>query len=141
MYKIKILTIGKTKEPWLSLALEEYTKRLKPSLSIEWCLAKQDEQLALLCEKEAHYICLDPQGKAFSSEAFSAFLQQKLLEGGSRLSFVIGGAKGLPERIKLRAAALLSLSPLTFTHQLTRLILLEQLYRSLEIARGSSYHK
>jgi 23S rRNA (pseudouridine1915-N3)-methyltransferase len=141
MYKVKIFSIGKTKEPWLSLALEEYSKRLKPSLSIEWCLAKQDEQLALLLDKEAHYICLDPQGKAFSSEAFSAFLHQKLLEGGSRLSFVIGGAEGLPEPIKRRAAALLSLSPLTFTHQLTRLILLEQLYRSLEIAKGSSYHK
>ncbi len=141
MYKIKIFTIGKTKEPWLSLALDEYTKRLKPFLSIEWHLAKQNDQLAALLEKEFHYICLDPQGKTFSSETFASFLQQKLLEEGSRLSFVIGGAEGLPQRIRKGAAALLSLSPLTFTHQLTRLIFLEQLYRAMEIARGSSYHR
>ncbi len=137
MRKIKIFTVGKTKESWLQEALDEYTKRLKPHLSLEWHLAKNSDQLSTLLEKETHYICLDIKGAAFSSEEFSEWFQKT----GSRLSFVIGGAEGLSEAIKAKAALKISISPLTFTHQLARLILIEQLYRALEIEKGSSYHK
>jgi 23S rRNA (pseudouridine1915-N3)-methyltransferase len=141
MIKIRVLTVGKVKESWLDEALEEYTQRLKPVLSLEWILLKTDEQLSQNIQKEPHYICLDPQGKAFSSEQFSKYLLKEIEQQGARLSFVIGGAEGLNPVIKKKAGGLISLSPLTFTHQLTRLILLEQLYRAFEIEKGSPYHK
>lgn len=139
MLKIKLFSIGKTKEQWLEDAIDEYLRRLKPTASIEFFWAKNDEQLLQLVEKEPLFICLDPNGKMMTSEQFSSFLISKLEEGGSRLSFVIGGPDGLPPILK--KASLFSLSPLTLTHQLTRLILLEQIYRAFEIAKGSPYHK
>ena|ERR1700722_8179603 len=141
MYRVKIFTIGRTKEAWLEEALKEYTLRLKNTLSIEWALAKDQDGLERLLEKENNLVCLDPQGKLLSSEHFSKWLLQCLADNKSRLSLVIGGAEGIPAHLKSRAKALISLSPLTFTHQLTRLILLEQLYRAFEIDRGSPYHK
>jgi 23S rRNA (pseudouridine1915-N3)-methyltransferase len=137
MIKIKVLSIGKTKETWLQEALSEYEKRLTPLGSIEWILAKNDVQLEEFSKKEPKYIALDPQGKSMTSEKFAAWFSQ----AGSRITFVIGGAEGLTPTLKANASLLWSLSPLTFTHQLTRLILLEQLYRAYEINRGGSYHK
>jgi 23S rRNA (pseudouridine1915-N3)-methyltransferase len=141
MYKVKVYTVGKTKEDWLQEALSEYEGRLKSSLSFEWILAKSDEQLKQLIEKETNILCLDPQGKQYSSEEFSVFLLKTLQENHSRLSIVIGGSDGIPAAVKARAKYLLSLSKMTFTHQITRLILVEQVYRALEIAKGSAYHK
>ena len=141
MYKIKIITVGKAKENWLQEGLEEYTKRLKPMATIEWILAKQTEKLKHFLKDEKSYICLDPNGKLFSSEQFTRFLTDQLETQGSRLTLLIGDAEGLPSEIRNGAAFLLSLSPLTFTHQMTRLILLEQLFRAFEIDRGSAYHK
>ena len=141
MYKIKVYTIGKIKEDWLQEALSEYEGRLKSSLSFEWILAKNDEQLKQFLEKEANFICLDPQGKQFSSEEFSVFLLKSLQDCHSRLAFVIGGAKGIPAALKTKSGNLISLSKMTFTHQIARLILVEQIYRSLEIERGTAYHK
>lgn len=141
MLKIKVYSIGKTKEDWLLQALEEYEKRLKASLTFEWILAKSDEQLKQFLEKEENFICLDPRGKQFSSEEFSTFLTRAFRDCHSRLAFVIGGAEGIPQPLKLKAKALISLSRMTFTHQITRLILVEQIYRALEIEKGSAYHK
>jgi 23S rRNA (pseudouridine1915-N3)-methyltransferase len=141
MYKLKIFSIGKTKEAWLKEAIEEYSKRLEPILSIQWILAKDDSQLIALLAKETAYIALDPKGKMFTSEDFSTWLIQSLEAQDSRLNLVIGGAEGLPPPVAERALAKISLSKLTFTHQLTRLIMLEQIYRAFEIDRGSKYHK
>lgn len=141
MYKVKVYTIGKTKEDWLHEALEEYEGRLKSSLALEWILAKNDEQLKQFLEKEATFICLDPQGKSYSSEEFSQFLIKALEDGHCRLTFVIGGAEGIPAALKAKARSLISLSKMTFTHQITRLILVEQIYRALEISKGTAYHK
>lgn len=140
MYKIKVLTIGKIKEEWLDQALNEYYKRLKTQADVEFCLAKNDEQLLSWIDKESRVICLDAEGKMLNSEAFSHFLLSQLEAGGSRLTFVIGGADGLPRTLKEKYP-LVSFSKLTFTHQLVRLILVEQIYRALEIAKGSKYHK
>ncbi|MBA3958722.1 MAG: 23S rRNA (pseudouridine(1915)-N(3))-methyltransferase RlmH [Parachlamydiaceae bacterium] len=139
MIKIKIISVGKNKEEWLETALNEYVKRLTPiaTLSFQW--AKDDQHLLDIALKEPLLICLDPQGSSLSSEEFSSFLHQKLQLGGSRLTFIIGGADGLPTTLK--SSPLLSLSKMTFTHQITRLILVEQIYRAFEIARGSQYHK
>ncbi len=140
MYKLKIFSIGKTKESWLKEAIEEYSKRLGTILSIQWILAKDDPQLISLLSEET-YIALDPNGKMFTSEDFSTWLIKSLEAQSSRLSFVIGCADGLPPSIAQNALAKISLSKLTFTHQLTRLILIEQIYRAFEIDKGSQYHK
>jgi 23S rRNA (pseudouridine1915-N3)-methyltransferase len=135
MFQIKILTVGKSKEPWLQAALAEYEKRLLPYVKLEWVLAKDDSSLSTLCLKEHKPIGLDPKGAPLSSEQFS----RDLLAALPRLSLVIGGADGLPKHVPY--ARLWSLSPLTFTHQLTRLILLEQVYRAFQIADNRPYHR
>jgi 23S rRNA (pseudouridine1915-N3)-methyltransferase len=141
MFKIKVYSVGKTKEDWLKQALEVYEGRLKSTLVFEWILAKNDEQLKQFLEKESTFFCLDPQGKHYSSEEFSRFLVKALNENHSRLVLCIGGAEGLPAPIKAKAKQLLSFSRMTFTHQITRLILVEQVYRALEIEKGTGYHK
>lgn len=141
MIKLKILSVGKTKEKWLEEALKEYEKRLKPSLQIEWVWLKDEKQLTEQALKESYFICLDVLGLLLSSEELSHFLQDAFQKGGSRLTIVIGGAEGLSTQLKNAAAALISLSPLTLTHQITRLVLIEQIYRSIEIQKGSRYHK
>lgn len=140
MLKLKIISVGKTKEDWLEQALQEYIKRLKPTVSIEFIWAKNDEHLLTLVEKEPLYITLDANGTLFSSEEFAKYIHNKFEEGGSRLCMVIGGAEGLPAKLK-DSKHVISLSPMTLTHQMVRLLLLEQIYRSFEIARGSKYHK
>ena len=141
MFKIKIFSIGKTKEPWLQEATEEYHKRIKNSILIEWILCKNDEQLISALEKESSWICLDPLGSLMTSEEFATSLFSRLEKEGSRLNLVIGGAEGLPKNLREKSKGLISLSKMTFTHQITRLILLEQIYRALEIRKGSGYHK
>lgn len=141
MIKIKVVTIGKNKETWTIEALAEYEKRLKPYCTIEWIIAKNNVQLDEFLMREKKFIALDPQGKTFSSEKFAGWLSKATIQYNSRLTFAIGGPDGFPSSIKSKAAFLWSLSPLTFTHQLTRIILLEQIYRAFEIQRGSQYHK
>jgi 23S rRNA (pseudouridine1915-N3)-methyltransferase len=140
MIKIKILSIGKTKEKWLDEAFNEYVKRLKSFVQIECAWAKDNAQLMEWALKESSYLCLDPAGRLLTSEEFAQFLIQQWERGGSRLTFIIGGAEGLPPELK-QTRQLLSLSPLTFTHQITRLVLIEQIYRTIEIQKGSQYHK
>lgn len=140
MIKIKIISVGKTKESWLESALQEYTTRLSGAVKVDFLIVKDDSQLLELIDKETSPICLDSQGKMFTSEQFASFIQQKIEKNGSRVTFVIGGAEGLPESLK-KNYELLSLSPMTFTHQMVRLLLIEQLYRYFEIAKGSPYHK
>ncbi len=132
MFKVTVYTIGKVKEPWLEAGLNEYTKRLKKVMIIDWVLLKNLEEL-----KITNYICLDTKGKEMTSEEFSSWV----IKQGSRLNLVIGGPEGIPDKIRKQASSLISLSKLTFTHQMIRLILVEQLYRAMEIDRGSSYHK
>ena len=140
MQKIRILSVGKVKELWLESALEEYVKRLKGILTIEFEWTKNNSQLLQLAEKEPSLICLDEKGTLMTSEQFAAFFQKNLEQGGARLTFVIGGPEGLPPSLKEHHLQI-SLSPMTFTHQIARLILIEQIYRATEINKGSNYHK
>lgn len=140
MYKIRILSVGKTKEQWLESAISEYLKRLQKTASLEFVWAKNDDQLVVLAQKEEGVVCLDAAGQTMDSDQFSSFLIKKLEEHGARLTFIIGGAEGLPKGLR-GAFPLLSLSPMTFTHQMVRLILVEQIYRAIEIEKGSRYHK
>lgn len=129
--------MGRCKEEWLAEAIHEYEKRVQGKLHLDWLLAKDDLQLIEWASQEKSYIALDPEGELLTSEAWS----EKMVKLGLRLTFLIGGADGLPPQILKGALFKWSLSPLTFTHQITRLILIEQLYRAMEIERGSRYHK
>ncbi len=140
MHKIKILTIGKTKETWLDEALSEYRKRLKATAEIEIFGLKDDAALLRAIEQEEQVICLDVKGKMMGSVEFSQFLMQALEKGGTKVALVIGGAEGLPKGLK-KEYPRISISPMTFTHQCVRLLLVEQIYRAFEIAKGSGYHK
>lgn len=136
--KIAILTVGKSKEVWIEEGFADYQMRLPFPLSL--VLAKDDAQLITLAKKERLSVGLDPGGKVLSSPEFADKLYQWLEQGGARLTFVIGGPDGLPEELK-RTLPLISLSAMTFTHQMARLILAEQIYRAAEIRRGSPYHR
>lgn len=140
MLRLKIISIGKTKEKWLEDAFQEYVKRLRPFVQVECQWAKDNAQLIEWAQKESSYFCLDLHGHLFTSEEFSAFFIRQWEAGGSRLTLIIGGAEGLPSQLK-QQAYLISLSSLTFTHQITRLVLIEQIYRTIEIHKGTHYHK
>lgn len=94
-------------------------------------------------DKNHQVVLLDPLGKMYTSEAFSENMYRWLEEGGSRLTFVIGGAEGLPEEMKKGGGGrhLFSLGKMTLTHQFARILLMEQIYRASEIRKGSGYHK
>jgi 23S rRNA (pseudouridine1915-N3)-methyltransferase len=130
MMRIKIISPGKHKEAWLLQGLAEYEKRLTREAKIEWVFPKE------LKTPEEKYSLLDVKGKFLSSEEFSAFLLSK-----PNHTFVIGGPEGPSKDIFDNADFRFSLSPMTFTHQLVRLVLVEQIYRGFEIFKGSSYHK
>ncbi len=136
MFKVKIYTIGKCKEAWLQEALAEYEKRLSRKMEIEWILAKNNTELAEKLPREIPWISLDVKGELIDSPSLS----KKLLKN-SRLHFLIGSAEGIDLGLLNKSAWRWSLSPLTFTHQMVRLLLLEQLYRALEIDAGTSYHR
>ena len=140
MIKIEIITTGRTKEPWLELALAEYQRRLRGHASLVFILVKDEAQLITAALGAKHAIGLDPQGEELTSNEFSRRIEEMVAGRGPRLAFVIGGPEGLPHLLRERLP-LLSLSKLTFTHQMARLLLVEQLYRGFEIAKGSPYHR
>lgn len=141
MFKICIYSPGKNQETWLQEALHTYEKRMTSYAEIQWYFAKDDAHLESLLAKQSAYLALDPKGLSFTSEAFSQFIMREGEKRGSRLHIVIGGAEGLTPKLRSGASSLLSLSSLTFTHQITRLILIEQLYRAFTIYHHLPYHK
>ena len=141
MFKVKILTFGKTKDKWLIEALFEYEKRLSSFFSIKWTFAKDEKHLLSLAKQEKNIICLEAKGKRLTSEEFSSDLFSFLEKNQHQITFVIGHDKGIPSSTLALAKNIWSLSNLTFTHQITRLILLEQIYRAKQIQDNHPYHK
>ncbi|KAL1523879.1 hypothetical protein AB1Y20_018798 [Prymnesium parvum] len=144
--RVRLISVGRNKESWLEQAVEIYTSRLRQVLSIEFQWVRDDAALETAWRKAQEAepcILLDERGTQLSSVEFSAMLFDRLEEGGSRLTFVIGGAEGLPRAVKASASRrdCFSLGRLTYTHQIARLLLVEQIYRAAEIRRGSGYHK
>ena len=157
--KIKIYCIGKIKEQYLKDGINEYLKRISAYSNIEIIevadskvkdnpnssdieKAKNEEgERILKLLKNDYLIGLDLNKKEQTSEAFATFLHSKLVESGSNISFVIGGSYGLSDALKERCNTSISLSKLTFLHQMTRLILLEQIYRAFKILNNETYHK
>ena len=157
--KIRIVAVGKLKEKYLREGVAEYEKRLAPFASVELretreeymaenpseaqrqeTLAKEGERLLRLVPEKSFLIVLDVKGKLLSSEALAKELASRALQGQSDLTFLIGGAFGLSPAVRDRADLRISFSPMTFTHQMVRLLLYEQIYRAFKINRGEKYH-
>ena len=157
--KIKIYAIGKIKD-FYKAGCDEYVKRLSNYCKIEVIELKDEpisenpsdkeiekakniegERVLKLLKPGEHLIGMDLNKKEPDSVAFSTYLMKKLEENGSSVSFVIGGSYGLSDELKKRVNDSLSLSKLTFLHQMSRLILLEQIYRSFKIINNETYHK
>ena len=150
---IKIITVGSIKENYLKDAIEEYKKRISKYTNLEIIelkdegLVEQEKSIKLEAEKIEKYlnekdyiITLEIEGKEYTSEEFAERLRTIQIEN-SNITFIIGGSYGLADSIKNKAKMHLSFSKMTFPHQLFRVILLEQIYRSFKINNNESYHK
>ena len=154
--KIRLLLTGKTEEDFLKTGIREYEMRVKrylsfeiteiPSLKNQASLSHAEQMMreSELIQKQIVpgdvVVLLDEHGKEMRSTEFAAFLNRQFLSGGKNLVFVVGGPFGFDPALKARAGYLLSLSKMTFSHQMVRLFFTEQLYRALSILRGESYH-
>lgn len=151
--KIKLIEIGKTDEKYLKEGIVEYVSRLNHYVSFETITipdskasspdtVKTDEEKAILQKLSPgdHVILLDDKGDEFTSLGFSKFLQKKMNAGLKTLVFVIGGPFGFSEAVYKRSNGKLSLSRMTFSHQMVRLFFCEQLYRAFTILKGEKYH-
>lgn len=155
-----MITVGKLKEKYLKDGIAEYVKRLSRFAKIEMIeladektpdkaslaenkaiLKKESERILAKINEREYVIALAIEGKQFASEDFSQLVSDTMVKGYSDISFVIGGSLGLHETVKKRANLLMSFGLLTLPHQLMRLVLIEQIYRSFMIQQGSPYHK
>jgi len=145
--KINLIVVGKLKERFLVEGVAEYVKRIKKFARLEVrevpeCRTVEEEgQKILSLVPQGSWLCvLDVAGEALTSEDFAKKIAALTLGGVSNLTFVIGGAFGLSDELRRAASFRLSLSKLTFTHQMARLVLVEQIYRAFKINRHEPYH-
>lgn len=155
--KLRLVCVGKLSEPFLREGVDEYANRLKrylPFSCIELKEAKaggkkadpriirelEGEKILAKLPPEAFVIVLDERGVALGSEGLAALLDRHLVAGTAELVAVIGGAYGLSDKVRQRGNLILSLSAMTFTHQMARLFVLEQFYRGFTIVRHEPYH-
>lgn len=157
---ITVICIGRLKERYWREAVGEYSKRLGSycglrilelkesrlpagagSAEEEAVKTAEGEEILSRVNKDMFVVSLEIRGRRMSSEALAEKLQSLALEGRSEIAFVIGGSLGLSEAVSRRADLKLSFSDMTFPHQMMRVILLEQIYRSFRIIRGEPYHK
>ena len=157
MIKIKIVCVGKIKDKYLNEGISEYLKRLNGYSNVEIVEVKDEKIVNNISEekikeiecdrllekiKEKEYvILLDLKGKELTSEQFANKLDNLINEGVGNFCFVIAGSLGVSEKLRNRANFALSFSKLTFTHQMIRLFLLEQIYRCFKIINNEIYHK
>lgn len=154
--KITFLTVGKTEDAWLREGIDKYVKRLKHytkltvieidelkntrSLTPQQQKAKEAELILKKILPLDHVILLDENGRELSSMQFAAYFEKKALGSVSNLVFVVGGPYGFDPSVYERANEKLSLSAMTFSHQMIRLFFVEQLYRAFTIIKGEPYH-
>lgn len=154
--QIKLLAIGKTDNKQLQTLVEEYQKRLSFYIKFELEIIPDIKEVKNLSEHQQkvkegqlilqklqpgdHLLLLDENGRSFSSEGFSELLQKKMNSGLKTLVFVIGGPYGFSEEVYQKASGKISLSAMTFSHQMIRLFFVEQLYRAFTILRNEPYH-
>lgn len=157
--KISLVCVGKIKEKYLTEGIAEFTKRLTPYCKLETIaigeekmpdnpspaekeqvLAKETERLINAIPANAYVVLLDLQGREITSPQLAELFDSWALAGKSHIAFVIGGAFGYTDALRRRADMRWSFSKLTFTHQMIRLLLVEQIYRAFKISRGEKYH-
>lgn len=158
--KTRVICIGRLKERFWEDAVSEYKKRLSKFTELEITElpdekpphdpspaeieAVREAECARILDKlsgSEYVIALDPRGKQLASEELASKLQSVMLEGKSRIAFIIGGSYGLTEEVRRRADLVLSFSKMTFSHRIFRAMLLEQVYRAFKINAGEPYHK
>ena len=158
--QITLVTVGKIKEQYLKEAINEYIKRLSPyskiniievmdepivdnpsKKEIEKAIDKEGEKILSHLPNNSYVINLDLNKKEYDSIEFASFLQKRIDTYSNHLVFVIGGSYGLSDKVKNNAKESISISKMTFTHQMTRLLLLEQIYRAFKINNNETYHK
>ncbi|MBN1820459.1 MAG: 23S rRNA (pseudouridine(1915)-N(3))-methyltransferase RlmH [Prolixibacteraceae bacterium] len=154
--KITLLVVGKTNSSYLNKGMEDYMQRLKHYVSFELKVIKDIKKGKTLTDElqkktegelilnfvngSTQMILLDERGKSFTSEEFSSFIQKKMASGLKELVFVVGGAYGFSKDVYSSVKDRISVSSMTFPHELVRLIFLEQLYRAFTIIKGEPYH-
>ena len=157
MVRLKFIFVGKTKEPWIAEGIEHYQKMLSKFAELEFItvkdekvtehssekvvLKKEGERVLKSLSKNSFSLVLDSKGKMLSTEEMASSLKEKMNQGYNDFVFVTGSALGLSSEVINSADFRLSLSRMTFPHQLVRLILLEQVYRAFSIIEGRKYHK
>lgn len=154
MIHFTILCVGKLKENYLRAAVADYVGRLSKYTKIDIVEVPEDNHTVSAKRIDAEgaslvkkivpgscVIALDLHGRELSSERLAEYIAEKTVAGNSDFTFVIGGSDGIGNQVTSRADLRLCLSPMTFPHQLTRLILAEQLYRAMKINNGEQYHK
>ncbi len=157
--KFTIIAVGKVTIPYCKEGIQEYLKRLRPYANVEMIeigeekrgdrpseadrmamIEVEGEKVLKRIKSGAFMVLLDVHGKGMSSEALASKIAELGLQGTSEIVFVVGGTYGVSTALRQRANILLSISTMTFTHQLARLILLEQLYRACKINAKEPYH-
>ncbi len=154
--RITLLTVGKTNDLSFKNAISEYQKRLKfyisfdieeiPSLKNTKNLTednqkqKEGELILKYLQPEDEVVLLDDKGSEYTSKQFASYIEKKSASGLKRLVFVVGGPYGFSQEVYQRANDKVSLSRMTFSHQMVRLVFTEQLYRAMTIIRGEPYH-
>ena len=158
--QIRIIAVGKIKEKFLQEGIAEYEKRLRPYAKVQIieiteekrplsaspaiesaAKVKEGERILAVIPEGSFVISLDVKGQIWSSEELAASFREWELTGQNQLVFVIGGDLGLSPALLARSDIRLSLSKMTFTHPMARLLLVEQVYRAFRILRGEPYHK
>ena len=154
--KITLLTVGKTDKGWIREGLDIYLSRLKhyvpfqmieipelknvSALTKEQIKTKEGELILKNVQPSDELVLLDERGRIYSSTELAGMLPDKMARSGRDLVFVIGGAYGFSDEVYRRAGSMLSLSKMTFSHQMVRVIFAEQIYRAFTIMRGEPYH-
>ena len=151
--RIRTLWVGKTQEEWVRRGIDEYTGRIKRYIPFEINEAREEkgaaaetmrerecERLEKLLSKNSRLILLDERGEEMTSPQLAGFIARQRDGAVPELAFVIGGAYGFSDRFRARADKTIALSRMTFTHQMVRVFLLEQIYRAFTIINGEPYH-
>ena len=157
MVKIQLILLGKPKEDWILQGINHYRKLLKGMVELDTKIiqpekiakssdildiqGKEQNKILRNLKSRSFLVVLDEKGKELSSEELAYFLRNEMNRGHSDFAFVIGSSSGLSEEIKKMSDFKLSLSKMTFAHQLSWIVLLEQIYRAFSIIKGTKYHK
>ncbi|MBQ1546425.1 MAG: 23S rRNA (pseudouridine(1915)-N(3))-methyltransferase RlmH [Clostridia bacterium] len=159
MQRVNVICVGKLKEKYLRDGVSEYAKRLQAmckfsvteldeerlsdesTSSINAVIAAEGRRIISRIDKNAVVIAMCIEGETMSSESLASYFMQTAVGGASTVDIIIGGSYGLSDEVKKRADLRLSMSPMTFPHQLARVMVCEQVYRAFSINNGSKYHK